>query len=761
MILSRTKRPLGIALLALLSASTPLCAWPSPASIHQQLDALEAKAQGVALYKDKNPIGIVTQLSEQQFTLAEQSFREREFISTVRLLNSVFNQMSSLDRDRYLKANYLLGRSYEELAYPSRAIKAYLRYLSSYATQGGGSDLTLIEVMRRLLLLDESMPVVQKEALQRLMANLMSLQLSPELKAQVTLLASVAAYHAERHQLAADWLSTLRSADIAPAVRAEANFYLALNNLALGKDQDGENLLLDIFALNDPSFLFIRDLSALNLARLYGARQMPQNSWEWFQKVEGPGPSIRFASYEGILLLLQNKEYAKALQLAQTYVIKYPHSPEAYRLQERLSFLQFQSGHLDPAEADLRSREIALKDLERNILASYRGKDSINAEDVAQLRAKTEVYALQSSVLEQSDKLFKRIQSASQRLAEQRQELSSTIYTLGRVLDASLRPEVLSTDRQFRELTSDLFALGDALLGNETDLYGKQLTPSEQQSLSRSAQRRQRLQSIDHELIKSDWRQWDRFSRIQLKLDQTLAKISRQRSSLQAIILAGRQSSSSPMQKDLASRAENLLLRIQAQEEIATQQMEQTRLSMLTFIRMPSPYQVTRKKLLLGSQEYLENVIVFDKYRDNYQNPMNQHQQEDIERAWLRWQKMAGKILSLIKSDEASQAQWLDSQLQDIRSLLAKERDLSERNARLRIRLGEKTAIALPAVLDHFDFHISEQKARGKKWLADLQWQRFMSQTEERLKKRLDQEQKETQIEENRKDLEIERSIHE
>lgn len=752
---------LVLAAACVLVSRSQAFALSSPTAAHEELDRLEEKARGMAVYKDKNPLGILATLSAKQFELAEQSYREGEFIATVRLLNAVLSQMHELKQDQYLKAHYMLGRSYEELAYPSRAVKAYMRYLSSYASQAGGSDETLIEVMRRILILDENTTIVQKDTLQRLMASLMSLRLEPDLKAQVSMLSSIAAYHAGRNKLASDWFATLHAPETPKQTRVESLFYEALNLLAMGKDDEGEKLLLETVSFQEPSFLFVRDLASLNLARLYSARKMPQNAWEWYRKVDGPGPALRYAAYEGVILLLQSAEYEKALQLARTYMSQYPNTPEAYSLKEKLSFLQLQAGDLDPAEGGLRSREEALVELQAQILANFRRKDRLNGGQVSELKAKTEVFALSSPLLDQSDQLFKRLEKLSFALSEQRQELNSSIFTLGRVSDSSLRPEVLSSNRQYRQLTHQLFTIGDQLLAFEQNLYGKQLTPAQKEKIKRSELRRQRLAGIEQEFQRSNWRTWDELSRMHLRLDALQDKVANQKAQLQAFRLYGSQSTSSQSLRDYGSRADDLLNKLREQEARLAQKSQDLRMGMISILRQPSPFQTTRKELLLGSQEFIESISLFEALRDDFKHPMNQHQQEDIERAWIRWQKMAGTILSMIKQDEAEQTIWLDKQLETIRTLIAREQDLTEKRQSLESRLSDRIGLSLPAVLDHFDYHISEQKARGKKWLADLQWQRFMNQTEARLKKQQAHEQSEAKIQENLKDLEIERSIHE
>lgn len=729
-------------------------------SLGQQLDQLDKQIRSFEVPKDLSPEGLVGFQVDQLLTKAEEAYREREYIAAIRLFNTALNQASDVDQARYLRAQYLLGRSYEDLSAPARAVKSYLRFLSSYASQGGESDERLLEVMRRLLLLQESMLSAQKVDFQRILASLMALPLGGHLKAEVTLLSSIAANHSGQYRLSSDWLSSLHRPDVPRRIQVEVAFYEALNALALGQDAEGEKKLLEVVSFNEPSFLFIRDLAALNLGRLYAARNMPQNAWTWYLKVEGPSQALKYAAYEGVQLLQQSREYAKALQLARAYISKYPGTSEAYRLEERLAFLQMQAGQLEPAEGGMRDRERELHSLQNDVLNSFRGREKMSADDVRKLRQQTEVMALGSPMLDTSARLYNRIESAQQRIEEQRRELNSLIFTLGRLSDVRLRPEVIATNRQIQAYVTRLFTIGEELLQHEQETFAKKLSESEKLRLEHSTARRQRLKGLEREFQKGNWQVWEHYSKSHLKVAALADRLGRQRAILQGLKLQAASGQEGAIQERAGSVAD-LLRRLEHLEARVTTRAEDDRLALLEHLRMPSPHQTTRKVLLLGAQEFLESLALFDEYQDRFQHPAHQHVQEDMEKSWLRWQSMAGSILKLIKRDEAEQAQWLEQQLAEIRRLMNREQQLAGRQLQLQTLLGYSTARSLPLVLDHFEHHIREQQARAKKWLADIQWHRFMAQTEQRFKAKTEQEKVGAQLQEKLKDLETERSIHE
>jgi hypothetical protein len=754
------KSKVAITIWILLTGSYNLQAEPAVSALIERLRQLNTQLDAISAREDKSASGLIAFNAEQNFQAAEQSFKEREFVAVIRHLNFVLNQLPQMPQNRYLLSQYLLGRSYEELGYPNRATKAYIRYLNSYATQAGDPGTRLIEVIRRILLLGDFLREKDQDQVQRLLANLMSMAFEPDVKAEVTLLSGIAAYHNARNRLAADWLKPLLESSVSLRIRAEATFYAAQNALAMGRDQEGEELLLKLVGYPEPSLLFIRDLATLNLARFYAAKKMPQKAWEWYQKVEGPGASLRLAAYEAVLLLIQSQEYSRALQLARSYIANYPKSREAYQLQERMSFLQLHAGNLDPAEGQMQARDRALDELQQGIVADFRNQDKITAPAVRELISRTEIMAMQSPVLEQSQGLSVRLEKVEHLLAEQRQEIRNLIFTLGRIQDPDLRPEVQAMDRQYRTLIRQLFAIGDGLLANEQGLYAQHLTPATKTRLERSKARRQLLEASPQELRKGPWQNWTEIAQQQLRLGALAERIERKKAELAALQFQAHTSSQSAW-KEQSGQISQLLERYRNIEKRLARRVEEQRLELLKFISEPSPLQTTRKYLLLGTQELLESGSILEQHRDHFQHPLAQHQQEDIERAWDLWQRKAGRILSQIKRHEAEEARWLTDQLNDIQLQLERHRQLKQKSDQLAERVHETTARALPAVLDHFDYHIQEQRSRAKKWLADLQWQRYMQQTEERLRLKQKADEREAEVQENLKDLELRRSLHE
>ena len=729
--------------------------------LRADLERLDTQLNAIDLKTDRDSPGAVQRRIEILIKSAEQTFADKEYLSTVRIYNEILSKTTQLDIETYLRAQYLLGRSYEQLSAYPKAIKAYLRYISSFTSQKNEHYKTLIEVIRRTLLLQEKSNDTMRLSLQRLLANLMSLPLPKATQQEIALLSSIAAYHAQRYELAIPWLENLNQEETSSKIRAEAAFYEGLTYLAMGNDTKAESAFLRIMSLSEPALGITKDMAALNLARLYAAKDLPQHAWDWYQKVEGPGTSLRLAAYEAAVLLMQIQEYEKSLSIAQAYIRHYPNTQEAYRLQEWMNYLELRSGRLDTAEHKLQNRDQSLQELQKSLVNEYSGKANIDAIDLDHIRNKTEPMAMQSPIIEQGQSLFQKLEWNDQKILAIGQQMRSLTYTLGRVIDPRLRPEVQAANQQFRNIMTQLFAIGEHLLDEEQKLQANKLSEAKSNSLKRSKSRREKIYKIDTFTNKSMWKTWDELFTLQLRTSTTMDRLDKQRLKLQPVIWQGYKPQALPIEQERAKQAEDLANQLYATQEQGSQIMENLRIQVLELSKNPSELRKTRKLLLLASQEFLDSSHILEAYRDEASHPLEKEEQQEFALAWQTWQSIASHILKAIKEDESTQAEWLSQQIKEINAIKAEQNKLVSKNEQIRNQLKLVTARALPAALDNFQFHIRQQQSRANKWLADLQWQRFVIQTEEKMKLKAKSEKEESDVQEGLRDLEIERTLHE
>ncbi len=749
-----------LGLTGLLAFSSTLMAAEIRDDLPQAILQLQERMEALRAGGDKETMGVVMHSVDRAFALAAQNLKDREYIAVIRNLNYVLNGAPQLPQERYLRAQYMLGSAYEELKQISRAGKAWLRYLSSYTTQKGDDTLRLLEVIRRVLLIQEQLAEGQRNQLQRLLADITALQMAPEIRAEIHLLAAISAIHNRNFRLADSWLEKVRATKASDRLWAESSFYTGLSAMQQGKEQEAEKIWLDVAGTSDESLIMIRDLAALNLGRLYAARKMPKNGIQWYTKVKFPGLTTRLAAFEVTLLLAQNKQFAEASQFAQSYISNYPNTKEAYELKEKLPLFLYQAGHLDLAETHMRDRDRSLTELKDWLEVTTRGRLSMTGPDLQDVDEHVEVFAISSPTIDRSRQLFQKLDYQAQILQEHRNELRSMMLTLGRVLDPDLRPRVVNHNRQLNLLIDEWAQVGERLVAGERELYQGQLTAAEGVSLDRSQARRIKLKDISQEWRRKPTTTWQDLSSTSLRLGELARRLEQYQAALAPIFLKGENTNHAKLQEYalLAKDLRNQLASLQARTHGL---VEKHRRTMLAQQLKDSPYQLTRKRLLLNAQEFLDIEAIFARRRDQFNHPMKKHAQEDYQQTWNGFRAVAGQVLNSIHQQEKIEKDWLDMQLKTFDRLNQKLSELRGRELELERRLGSLTAQAWPSVMDHLSFHINEQQSRAKKWMADLQWQRSMNQAQKRAEQSKEQERKETDLQESLKDLELEGALHE
>jgi hypothetical protein len=743
----------SILLVALLGS--PGLSLAGEASFRQDLLRLEEKLSTADVSDSTKAAGVQSLQADSLFLRAEASFRAKEYLDCVRTLNQILN--SSPRMDRYLESQFYLGRAYEELNYPARSIKAYLRFLSSYASKNDFSNPRLIEVIQRLLLQKEAMLVEEGETFDRLLASLIGLTGIPAAKRdEIKLLAAKSAYHSNKVAIADEWLNELIKKNASPHTQADAKFYLALIKLKTGNYDKSEELLLQLAESETSEHYLITQLSRLNLARLFAARNLPQHAWSWYQKVQGPGESQRLAIYESVNLLMQSEDFPKAKQLAETYLKAYPNSKEAAYLKERMAFLQLSSGSFEAAETSLFSREKELQNLDRRLIKNFEGKFLIKDAELDELRQSLAAMNIESPVLERAAALNHRLNKAKSSIQEHRQEIRSLQYTLGRVSDAKLRPSILSKDEQYWNYIENLSALGENMIEHELDFY--KWSPAQELSFKRAKERRKKIRE-DQTPRPAQWQKTYQLALLESRAATLNARVLKERAILAAAIYHG--SRGSAVQKNRAAEAADRIKELNSLTVKLQFAMEQQRDLWLSNYKETSPLLKTRKHFLLLSQEFLESNSQLADQRDTYSDPATKHVQEDFASNWQLWPRIAGKILKLINQTEKKELAWLESQQENQKKTRENADRLAASEGALRLAMAKASAKAFPDVLQYLRYSINEQAARGKKWLADVEWQRFLRETQEKTKQQAKQALNETEIKENIRDTEIERALHE
>src|SRR5690606_12970975 len=126
-------------------------------------------------------LGPQTVEADENYASALTYYAAGEYPATIRMLNNYLNNTQVPDFSRYQKAQYLLGRSYEQLGRQTNAIRAYLRYISAFLTAKSTEHNEFLDVLRRTVAISIDASEHSSEA-STLIASLTSLELPGEVK---------------------------------------------------------------------------------------------------------------------------------------------------------------------------------------------------------------------------------------------------------------------------------------------------------------------------------------------------------------------------------------------------------------------------------------------------------------------------------------------------------------------------------------------------------------------------------------------------
>ncbi|RZA13171.1 MAG: hypothetical protein EOP10_30195 [Proteobacteria bacterium] len=453
---------------------------------------------------------------------------------------------------------------------------------------------------------------------------------------------------------------------------------------------------------------------------------------------------------------MQSEDYPKARTLAETYLKTFPNSKEAAYLKERMGFLQMSSGSFEDAETSLFSREKELQALNTRLSKQYEGRFVINDVQLDELRQAVGAMNIDSTVLDRASSLNNRLDKARSAIQEHRQEIRSLQYTLGRVNDSKLRPDLLAKDEQYWNYIEELSAIGEGMIDREVSFY--QWTAAEQVPFVKGKQRRKKILD-DQTQRPALWQNTYQLALIESRASKLNARILKEQALLAAAIHNGKKGSAS--QIDLAKQAADRSKELNTLTKKLQGAMEEQRSLWIANYKHNSPLVKTKKHFLLVSQEFLESNSQLQEKRDRYPDPATKHIQEDFAGNWQLWPRVAGKILVLINKTEKKEQDWLDAQQRAQKASREKAESLAIKEQNLRYAVGKAVGKSFPAVLQHVRYAIDEQAARGKKWLADVEWQRYLRETNDRSTRQAKQDVDEATVKEKIRDTEIERALHE
>ena len=688
-------------------------------------------------------LGPQTASAERSWRNAQNFFTHQEWDSTVRELNNYLNQTQVPQIKNYLRAQFMLGHSYEEMGYKSKGLRAYFRYLATFLTAKEQDHAELVEVLRRMIPLATSDVQGQNE-LRELLASVTSLELPKEVQPLVYFYAAKAAANSAETALAQSWLENAAAAPNEPILKAKALYMEAL--LALGrKDFDrAKDLLSEVIQTDQDGAS--RDLARLALARLAVHQKERDTALKYYALIGEPSTAFKAATFESIYVHLDLKQDSLARSKSLLYLARWPEGTDALQLRMLMAYLDMRAGDLASANTSIKAADSRLKDIHSYLTTKVSGANKVNQTMLTDLMTLTGGQLPLSPAVRDATKLFGRLAEVTRRLADIRGHIRNILFTIGRANVEQLRPFWVNRAEQLGTLGEDLLKVGQRLVAAETLLYQSRLSPVALQQLGASEKRRFRLltpAAASHRQVQN-WGAFAAFAELTRNLATAQDKLWNAQAQLTAarfISATGNKGVPSPRSKNLGE----LTTKVTQLRERLAKGVEMLRRARVEELAVASPHQSTAKFIAQYAASLHAESQILGRARDEVTTTAQTLSADDGAKAWVQWE--------FLMKDLFQQLAGLGQETKSGLSTLLAELDSEERaHSALEQRLKETTAIleaelgvSMSGIIDQYSRAIDARFARNQKWQGDIHWLTFNSKLDE-AKKLQDQTDLEQQI---------------
>lgn len=677
-------------------------------------------------------LGPQTAAAERAWKNAQWFYVHHEWSSTIRELNNYLNQTQVPATAPYLKAQYMLGRSYEESHLTNKALKAYSRYLATFLTAKAKDHPDhdeLVDVLQRMIPLAAMEPDPAKQ-LGELLASITTLELPADVEPLVFYYAAKAAVNSGSTAMGSTWLEKTIAAPDDPTLRARAKYIQAL--IAIGKKDyaRAEEILIDVTTIDQEGTA--KDQARLALARL-AVRQRRRDSALKYYSLIGEGSSaFKDAVFESIYVHLDLKQDSDVRAKALLYVTRWPDTVQALQLRMLLAYLDLRVGDLDAATKSIAAADQRLKDIHQWLSKNLATRSTVTPIVLNDLINLTGGQLPAAPAAKAAAVLFSRLAEVSRRLSDLQGEVNNTIFTIGRANLAQLRPFWVNRSEQLAAIGDELLRLGHRLVAAERHLYADQLTPVEAQKLAAGESRRTRLLTPPA-ASRRKMHYWESFASASA-LVQRLAAAYQKHADTQAKLNAA-----SALNLTAAASADgaNRRLRLAEMQTQSRKVGDQLRRALVALRRhqvrnllAQSPHRATGKFIAQYSSALHEEAQILARPRDGAVTAAQRLNAEDAAMAWRRWEFLLGEVFRQISTIDRDVYQGLNGMLAELDTASAKTQELLASTQELSANLEANLGKSLAYVVSQYTASIDARFARHQKWRADIDWMTYQNQVD-------------------------------
>lgn len=683
------------------------------------------------------------------------SFNHKMWKSTIDNLNNYLNWSQIPEPDQYLNAQYMLGYSYDNLNLKKKAIRAYLRYISSFITSSEYSNNNrLHEILIRILALAQGDNLGNKDNIDMLLSALANIELPIANQLDTLYFAArIAALHGKA-DLASEWFSKIESSSKNKRLKAKSLYQNGLLYIHKRNYVKAETLLFKSLSINSSDSDDVRNLARISLARVFVHRKKAVPALKHYNKIDKNSFVYKDALFEMIYLNLELKRNKKALDLALEYINLYSKESESYHIRSLISYLYLKSGNLAEAKKNITKAEEQLNNINKWLKENFIDKTSLTKVDIQNLRDFTNSHIKQAPIMMKSSELFNRYDAIQSSLSDLRSNIRYIIYTLGRTQLNTLHPQWNNRSKQIHNYVINVLELGHRLVSLEKSLYTKRLNSVDKAELSASEKRRLRNKSKLLKLKRSrgDWELWSSLALLNRRIGNKHKRLK----DIQAKISSSLYLSFNSKNMDAKHKyihMENMQARAIRLEKAMNRAIEIIRSRQILNIIDQSPHHPTKALAQDYAGLLYDESLILTKYRNQFTNINDKYLSDELSQAWKLWTFVIKRVYDHLNALDNDIKTTLKVMLKKLDTYVAKHDLLVEKSnnyeQNLSIYLGKK----LQSLLSHYHSQVEIRKSKLQKWKADIDWVKYVKLNEKRKNIENQYDLEEQILQENLKDL--------
>jgi hypothetical protein len=658
--------------------------------------------------------------------LAAQAFAEaNDHLSTVRELNRYLNLVQTGEPQRYLVAQRQLAHSYDKTGASEKAMRAALRYTASFISQeaSSASHKDLIAILSLISRLMRSSPAATRTDLKQLFAAMTSVDMPREAKMQVLVLAARAAGSTGDFELAQKLLRDRLLSSAPSVISGEVHYLSGLLMVSAGRLETAVSSFNGAIAAFGSSDSERRDRARLMLARVQMRLGQAARAADSYSAIDELSGAFKEAMFEGVYALSAAGRISEARDQAAIFRKQFAGADPAARMRlARLdTALAIRSRDWGGAEKAIATQRAAFAELSAFADRELSGAKPVEEATVQRIYMKHEGILEVPSDLDAGWRLFRRLATQDESLADDRGDVRQMFFTLGRARLDQINPSWINTTMALDILVRRQLEAGHRLVGLERHLLSQRLTPAERQELQSLENRRNSLLGRYPETLSrgEGWRRTADLFEDNIRLGKIAERLAQAQSNLATLkFLESRRGAESPRWVEYDPQVS--ILRDRAYKAV-----EMIRSLQIENLAESGPHRHLRRLMALYSMSLFDEEAILRRARNQVADTAERLLFYDVERAWSLWQQAARESFQQIFSIEKNMKSELE---RTVGELWARDEDVIRgresiqglRN-RIALWLGVRRNVIAETVRDRANQRI----AKLDQWSADIDAMRY------------------------------------